>query len=220
MKLTLDDVARNARAGNLTRRRRRRIEQFALQARIARLLFRDELRVGRARIATLDQIRRLVANDFLVLGNVGIIGLNVRDPLIHLSERGLQQWAGGIVEPVAHVLDHHYLVVGVSVGFLQTLAHRERVVAQMDITDRIVVRVRAIVDDRHIAKSPTAIRQSSTAIRGANRRCIAHAPRDAEISVKIIATDLLVQIEELVHRNRSGFQCREPILDADVVQRT
>src|SRR2546422_560744 len=37
--LTFDDVTRNARSGDLTRWRRRRIEQLALQARIARLFF-------------------------------------------------------------------------------------------------------------------------------------------------------------------------------------
>ena len=151
-KLTFDDVTRNARSGDLARRRRRRIEQLALQARIARLFFGDERRRRRARIAALDQIRRLVANDFLVLRNVGVVGLNVRDPLIHLFDGELQQRALRAVQAVElHILDQHYLIVRVAVGFLQALAHRERVVAQMDVAGGIVVRVTAIIDDRHIA---------------------------------------------------------------------
>ena len=89
----------------------------------------------------------------------------------------------------------------------------------MDVADRIVVRVAAIIDDRHVAQSATAIRQSPTAIRGTDGGNITHGSRDAEVAVEIIAADLLVQIEELIDADRSALQRGQPVLNADVVER-
>src|SRR5438874_5118536 len=88
----------------------------------------------------------------------------------------------------------------------------------MNVADRVIVRISAIVDDRDVTKTAAAAGQPPTAVRGADRRNVAHRATRFEIAVKIVTADLLVQVEKLVDRNRAPLQRCESVLNADVIE--
>src|SRR5437867_3331631 len=87
----------------------------------------------------------------------------------------------------------------------------------MAIAARLVIRVRAIVDNRNGRETSAAMGHSSGAVRDLDRLHVSLRSRRREIAVVIETTDLLVEVEELSNRDDAGIQRTEPVLHADVV---
>ena len=106
-----------------------------------------------------------------------------------------------------------------AVRFVEALAHRERVVANMDIAARQGVVVVAEVDDRHRRQAAAAAGEPPGLVRRARRGKINHRALRHDGGVSIEAADLLVEVKELIDADNARVQRSQAVLDAHIVER-
>ena len=89
----------------------------------------------------------------------------------------------------------------------------------MDVARLAVVAVGAIVDDGGGRQTAAAVRQAAGLVRQADRLRVAHGAVRMETAVAVVATDSLVQVEELRSGDRAVVERLQAVLHRDVIER-
>ena len=162
--------------GNLTRKRRGRIQSAPHRLEVSRdLLLVNLLRRRIAAPAGIAQVGRLGADDLHDRWFASMCprkSSSASDP----SDRAPLGRPGWPKLPPRRSSDEHHMVVGVTVGLDQTLAQRERVIAQVHVAVLLVVEIVAVVDDRRGRQPAAAVGEAPGAVGRTN--CRQDRPRD------------------------------------------
>src|SRR5690606_29747560 len=137
------------------------------------------------------QVGRLVIHHFLRLAPGRGVGQDSRQPLVHLADVVIFHVAsarGG----------QHDMVVVVSVGIFQALAHGIAVDLVVDVAGDRVVIVIAQVDDGRGSQSAAAVGDAARLVGAPDRVEVTHGAGRGRLQVPVHATNVFVQVEELV----------------------
>ena len=170
-----------------------------------RFIARSEAQ-GAIEIGHFGQSDGFIRNDFLTGVYVGIVTFNGQDPAVHfLKNIPHVRIVFGVAPQTTYL---HDLVIEMSIGGTQACSGRKLVYDHVDVAVLGVVCVTAIVDDRGTGQARAAIKNATGFQCSPTRLNVGPVAGGYMIHIAVEATDIPVQIDELLGRNDLIIECR------------